>query len=87
MAEAAALAVASGGDEPFASTGCWLLRDSAANRAIVARYPAILRSRFKGSSVGWVRALTSAHAAPNQAGLLWATTDATRLVPLRWRRE
>ena len=87
MAEAAALAVASGGDEPFASTGCWLLRDSAANRAIVARYPAILRSRFKGSSVGWVRALRSAHAAPNQAGLLWATTDATRLVPLRWRRE
>ena len=64
-----------------------LITTAAQTRAIVARYPAILRSRFKGSSIGWVRALTSTHAPPNQAGLLWATTDATRLVPLRWRRE
>ncbi len=37
------------------SVACWLLVDNAANREIVRRYPAILRSRFGGSSSAWVR--------------------------------
>ena len=37
----------------------WILVDTAANREIVRRYPALLRSRFPGSSPAWVRALAA----------------------------
>jgi transcriptional regulator with XRE-family HTH domain len=43
MAEAGALAAARGGDA-YAVTGCWVLRDTAANRGLVARYASILQA-------------------------------------------
>jgi transcriptional regulator with XRE-family HTH domain len=86
MAEAKALAVAiAHGMEPYRVASCWILRDTVANRRLVARYPAILGSRFPGSSLGWARALTNGEPIPSDAGLLWASADARRLVPLRWR--
>jgi len=88
MAEAGALAVAiANGMEPFRVASCWILRDTVANRRLVARYPAILGSRFPGSSLAWTRALTDrGHLIPPDPGLLWASSDARRLVPLRWHR-
>jgi transcriptional regulator with XRE-family HTH domain len=63
---------------------CWVLVDTAANRAIVRRYPAVLRSRFRGSSAAWVRALMVAGGpVPSQAGIAWADVKSERLRPLR----
>jgi transcriptional regulator with XRE-family HTH domain len=75
VAEAAALAIAIADDLlPYEVTSCWILRDSAANRQLVARYPAILRSRFGGSSLAWVRALADSAPAPaaRSSGPAWA---------------
>jgi hypothetical protein len=85
MAEAGALAVAiSDLDRAYRVASCWILRDTTANRGLVARYPAILRSRFRGSSLGWTHTLVTGTKPPAEAGLLWASTNAGRLLPLRW---
>ena len=62
---------------PVAS--CWVLVDTAANREIVRRYPAVLRSRFSGSSAAWVRSLTIASEPPFTAGIVWADLKSARL--------
>ena len=62
---------------------CWVLVDSAANREIVRRYPAILRTRFVGSSAAWVHALTSGQSVPSKQGLIWADVGNGILRPLR----
>ncbi len=76
-AEAAALAVVAGGDgEPYRVATLWLLRDSAANRALVRRYPAILAAEFPGSSRRWVDALERGTEPPRDRGIAWI--DPTR---------
>lgn len=78
-AEAQAVAVASDG-EPFAVGLCWVVRDTRANRELVARYEHIFEARLPGSSVGWVRALSEPGAPmPNQPGLVWCDVRTTRL--------
>ena len=66
---------------------CWLFVDTAANGAIVRRYPAILRARFTGSSAGWVRALTNAAPPPRDPGLAWIDAGVGRLRELRLRTD
>lgn len=61
----------------------WLFVDTAANRAIARRFPAILRARFPGSSLGWVAALTGPQAPPERPGLAWIDLRAARLRPMR----
>lgn len=93
-AEAAMLAVATGGDRPFNVATCWVVRATTRNRALVGRYPEVFSSRFPGSSLGWLRVLT--HEArgstfrarpepPAEPGLIWCDVEATRLFP--WRRR
>jgi transcriptional regulator with XRE-family HTH domain len=74
------LAVASG-----RARSLWLLTDTAANRAIVGRYPTILRARFPGSSAAWVRALTIGTPPPVAAGIAWIDVRTGRLRELRFR--
>jgi transcriptional regulator with XRE-family HTH domain len=70
--------------EPGLSVGsCWLFVDTAANRQIVRRYPSLLRSRFPGSSAGWVRALTTGSPPPAAPGMAWIDVRAGRLRELR----
>lgn len=84
VAEAQALAVALAGDGPPLTVGsCWVVRDSAANRALVARYEHIFASRFPGSSAAWVRALTTGSPPPPEPGLVWCDAAATRLFARR----
>jgi transcriptional regulator with XRE-family HTH domain len=64
---------------------CWLFVDTAANRQIVRRYPAILRARFGGSSSAWVRALAGGSTPPDTPGLAWVDVSAGRLGELRLR--
>lgn len=83
VAEAATLAAAIGGDNPYRVASCWLLVANAANRAIVGRYPEILAVRFPGSSLAWVRALTEGGPVPGEPGIAWLDVRSGRLVPLR----
>lgn len=84
LAEAETLAVAVGGERPHRVAGCWVVRATARNRALVRRYPEILAARFPGSSLGWVRALTLGTDPPDQPGLVWCDVGAARL--FAWRR-
>jgi transcriptional regulator with XRE-family HTH domain len=65
---------------------CWLLVDTTANRRLVGRYPEILRSRFRGSSLDWVRCLQEGSPPPGEPGLAWIDSRSRRIVPLRLRR-
>jgi transcriptional regulator with XRE-family HTH domain len=90
-AEAEQLAVAigplraDGTVEPYRVRGCWVVRATARNRALVARYPEVFATRLPGSSAGWVRALTAATDPPAQPGLAWCDVAASRL--FAWRRR
>ena len=56
---------------PFSSTAAWVVRDSATNRALLRRYPGIVRSVFSGPSRAWVRALEDGSPPPADPGLVW----------------
>lgn len=86
LAELDGLAVLAGGDgPPYAVTGGWLLVDTAGNRALVARFGEVLRTRFPGSSSRWARALAEGTSPPDQAAIAWIDPRAGRIYPLRWR--
>ena len=51
IAETEAMAVAIGGERgPYKVAGVWIVRDTRANRALIARYPEVFASAFPGSS-------------------------------------
>jgi len=85
LAEASALAMARWGLGPMTVGLVWVVRATARNRAIVARYPEVFASRFPGSSAGWVGTLTRGTPPPAQEGLVWSDLAATRLIA--WRRR
>lgn len=85
QAEAEAIATARWGEAPHYVGLCWVVRATARNRALVARYPEVLAARFPGSSAGWLRALTSGTEPPPGAGLVWSSADGSRLTA--WRRR
>jgi DNA-binding XRE family transcriptional regulator len=62
----------------------WIVRDTARNRQLVARYPEVFRSRFPGSSSAWVSALTARGEVPADPGLVWCDLEATRI--FAWRQ-
>ncbi len=84
LAEAQALAIATGAGRPYRVAGCWVVRATARNRALVRRYPEIIAAMFPGSSLGWVRALTLGTDPATASGLVWCDVAATRL--FAWRR-
>lgn len=63
----------------------WVVRDSARNRALVARYPEVFAARFPGSSRAWVKALAEGGPVPTDPGLVWCDPRGGRLYA--WRRE
>ena len=83
-AEAGDLAATIDGGQPYRVAAVWVVRASAANRALVHRYPEVFANAFPGSSRAWVRALTSNVAPPLAPGLVWA--DPTNAWIFEWRR-
>lgn len=69
--------------QPHRVASVWVVRATAANRALLARYPQILRSAFSGPSRAWVRALTTPVAPPQARGLVWFDPATRRL--MEWR--
>ena len=86
-ADAQALAVLAGGDAPYRVASCWLLVDTIANRRLLARYPEIFASRFRGSSLSRVRCLVEGAEPPRDSGLAWIDTRAERITAVRHRRH
>jgi transcriptional regulator with XRE-family HTH domain len=63
----------------------WVVRDTAANRALMARYPHIVASAFPGSGRAWVRALTVGGFPPSEPGIVWFDAASDRLIERRSR--
>jgi transcriptional regulator with XRE-family HTH domain len=78
-AEAAELAATVDDGPAFRVAVVWVVRASAANRALFARYPEIIRSAFPGSSRAWVRALTAGGPAPQASGFVWYDSAISRI--------
>src|SRR4051794_30425556 len=83
-AEQQAVAIAGDG-EPFRVGLAWVVRDTKANRALVAKYSGAFETRLPGSSARWVEAIHKRRAIPTQAGLVWCDVNATRLAARRRR--
>ena len=50
----------------------WVVRDTARNRDVLARYPAVIEAAFPGSSRRWLRSLTVGDVAPPaEPAILW----------------
>ena len=61
----------------------WVVRATAANRALLARFPNIIDAAFPGSSRAWVRALAQGTPPPKRAGLVWFDPGTGRLTERR----
>jgi transcriptional regulator with XRE-family HTH domain len=83
VAESVVLAAAHAPPERVA--WCWLLVDTAANRELIRRYPAVIRATFGGSSQAWVQALTIGSAPPHRPGIAWIDIRRGQLTELRMR--
>jgi transcriptional regulator with XRE-family HTH domain len=85
LSEAEAFAVAIGQGEEWRVRGCWVVRATRRNRALLDRYPETFATRFPGSSLGWVRALSEGREPPAAPGLVWCDPGCTRVTA--WRRR
>ena len=83
--EAADLAATIDDGPSYRVASVWVVRPSAANRALVAKYPAIFAAACRGTSRGWTRALTSAAAPPTAQGLVWLDPATGRITESRRR--
>jgi len=86
LAEARDLAIAISAGPPHRVAGCWVVRSTRRNRALVDRYPEVFAARFPGSSLAWARTLAIGTPPPTDPGLVWSDLDATRIFAWRQRR-
>jgi transcriptional regulator with XRE-family HTH domain len=63
----------------------WVVRATARNRGLIARYPEAFASRFPGSSRTWLDALKGSASPPSEPGLLWCDVGSSRL--FAWRHQ
>jgi transcriptional regulator with XRE-family HTH domain len=83
-AEAVDLAATIDDGPPYRVATCWIVRSSAANRALIGRYPQVFRSAFSGSSRLWTQAITKGEPPPARPGLVWLDPSTGRVS--EWRR-
>jgi transcriptional regulator with XRE-family HTH domain len=82
-AEGHAIATTLGDVEPYRVASVWVVRATAGNRQLVARYPHIIDAAFPGSSRAWCRALTAGTEPPAEPGLVWFDPGKRRLTEHR----
>jgi transcriptional regulator with XRE-family HTH domain len=78
-----AIAATLGDAEPYRLATVWVVRASAANRHLLAKYPHIVEAAFPGSSRSWCRALTEGTEPPAEPGLVWFDPSTHRLTEHR----
>lgn len=83
-AEAADLAATLDDGPAYRVATVWVVRASAANRALAGRYPQIFRAAFPGSSRGWAQSLTTGAAPPLEPGFVWLDPASGRIS--EWRQ-
>jgi transcriptional regulator with XRE-family HTH domain len=84
-AEAADLAASIDNGPLYRVASVWVVRPSAANRNLLARFPGIFGAACPGSSRGWTHALTSTDGPPDAPGLVWLDPSSGRVT--EWRRR
>jgi transcriptional regulator with XRE-family HTH domain len=84
-AEAADLAATIDDGPPYRVATVWVVRASAANRALVGRYPEVVGTAFPGSSRRWAEALISGGAPPRDPGIVWYDAATHRIH--EWRHQ
>ena len=85
-AELGRRAVLAGGDgQAYRVAVGWLLVDSAANRALVRRFPELHRSRFPGSSARLAQCLTAGAAPDGNPAVAWVDPRRAKVSELRLR--
>jgi transcriptional regulator with XRE-family HTH domain len=80
--EQRAVAIAGGGG-PFRVGLVWIVRDTKANRELIARYPNFFDTRLPGSSTGWPATVAARSTMPTAPGLIWCDLAARRLFARR----
>jgi transcriptional regulator with XRE-family HTH domain len=85
MSEAAAHAIATapGDTDAYRVASVWVVRATAANRRLLARYPHIVDAAFPGSSRRWAKALAAGGEPPIQPGIVWFDPATRRLTEHR----
>jgi Helix-turn-helix. len=78
LAELEQVAIARWGPDGRAGL-VWVVRETARNRALIARYPEVFATLFTGSSRDWVNALVHGSEPPDAPGLIWCDTATGRL--------
>jgi hypothetical protein len=68
---------------PYRVVSVWVVRATASNRALVARYPHIIDATFPGSSRRWVSALSDGDEPPVEPGMVWFDPATGRLFERR----
>ena len=84
--ELRAVAIAGEG-RPFRVGLVWVVRNTKANREVLARYPGFFESRLPGSSARWIDTIGETAAMPPGPGLVWCDLHATRLLARRRPRD
>ena len=85
LALAEEVAIAIGGDRPYAVHGVWVVRATKRNRLLVAQYPEVFSRSFPGSSRRWVDAIATGAQPPTEPGLVWCDVKASAI--FAWRRS
>jgi hypothetical protein len=65
-------------------SGCWVVRATKRNRALIAEHSNLFATRFRGSARAWLAALTDeARRMPKESALLWISVSGDKLYPSR----
>jgi hypothetical protein len=64
-------------------SGCWIVRATNRNRALVSELRSLFAARFPGSGQEWLAALRSTALMPSDAAPLWISIDGDRVWPAR----
>jgi transcriptional regulator with XRE-family HTH domain len=67
-------------------SGCWVVRSTIRNRALVSDHRHLFQARFPASPVEWLRALRTAAPMPLRPALIWVSVDGKRLFPSRLKQ-
>jgi transcriptional regulator with XRE-family HTH domain len=87
VAEATGVAAMPGDGLPYRVASVWIVRASAANRALIGRFPEGFRAAFPGSSRPWANALGTGSAPPGPPGLVWLDPASRRITAWRHGRS